>query len=111
MAVTVDVNELTKLTYEIGELSQFKQGGYVTTPNGTTTVITDSGYVTTIPNGTTWVVPNNVPYIVRTEHYESTDEDGNTSYTEVAVLSDGTIHVDPGAFKLLMEMAGFERVD
>lgn len=99
----INIEELTELTYEIGELSQFNQGGYVTTPNG--------GYVTTITNGTTWVVPNNVPYIVRTEHYESTDEDGNTSYTEVAVLSDGTIHVDPGAFKLLMEMAGFERVD
>lgn len=45
-----------------------------------------------------------VPYIIRIEKYS----DGNTTI-DVCVMSDGTVHVDPNAFELMMEKMGFER--
>ena len=39
--------------------------------------------------------------------YTKTYTDGSTTI-EVNVMDDGTIHVEPGAFKLMMERMGFD---
>ena len=39
--------------------------------------------------------------------YTKTYTDGSTTI-EVNVMDDGTIHVEPGAFKLMMEKMGFD---
>lgn len=71
-----DIEELEKLTYDIGKLSM---GGYI-----------GPSYVTV------------TPYIVETKIYS----DGETKIV-VSILSDGTIHVDPAAFELMMEKMGY----
>lgn len=70
-------------TYEIGKLGDFAKGGYIPA------------------NGQMWLVGTN-PYTVSTKIYS----DGETKIV-VSILSDGTIHVDPEAFELMMEKMGY----
>lgn len=73
------------------EMLEFKSEGYVTVPN----------------TGNRFIWYSTEPYVIREEQYIKVTEDGEQTIT-VSIMSDGTVHVEPGAFKLMMERMGFD---
>lgn len=95
------VEDLNKLT----EIKGFSEGGWVE-PNKYP-YIGDGPYEYYVPNTKTYIGAN-TSTVIRTLTYTLTDEEGRTQTVCADVLHDGTIHVDPSAFTMLMKALGYE---
>lgn len=96
---------------ELPKISTYANGGYIPDTNKISTkFITDGSLHYYLPS-TYYVSTTNVGTVIRTIKFTRTDDDGNTTIVEANVMMDGTIHVDPAAFELMMDMMGFSRAD
>ena len=90
-------NQIKALADEHKSIGGFATGGFVPArPDG------DYPFVYTTPNTTTFYYSPR-----KTVTYTFTDAEGRKTTVEAEILGDGTIHIDPEAFTIMMEALGY----
>lgn len=97
---TDDIRKLYDAVNKV-KLSKLAEGGYITSDKANPSyTIKDGGYDYFIP-------------AVYTPQYSKTyakTANGKTETVHAVVAADGTVHVDPEAFTMMMEALGFEQI-